>query len=88
MYVVTYDIQSDARRLKASRLLEGYGARVQYSVFECDIDDRRFKRLMSELTKLVELGDGLRAYRIVGEDANVMVFSGRPRVRSERVTII
>jgi len=30
-----YDIPSDKRRKKVSDLLEGYGQRVQYSVFEC-----------------------------------------------------
>ena len=35
LYVVTYDIPSNKRRKKVSDLLEGYGRRVQYSVFEC-----------------------------------------------------
>lgn len=34
-YVVVYDISSDKQRKKVSDLLEGYGLRVQYSVFEC-----------------------------------------------------
>ena len=34
-YLVCYDIVSDYRRNKVSQLLEGYGIRVQRSVFEC-----------------------------------------------------
>ena len=32
-YVIAYDIPNDRRRQKIADLLEGYGKRVQYSVF-------------------------------------------------------
>jgi len=35
LVVVVYDVPDDRRRLKLSNFLEGYGRRVQYSVFEC-----------------------------------------------------
>ncbi|NEQ98815.1 MAG: CRISPR-associated endonuclease Cas2 [Cyanothece sp. SIO2G6] len=35
LVLVTYDSPNDRRRLKLSNFLEGYGRRVQYSVFEC-----------------------------------------------------
>ena len=35
MYVVSYDITSDRLRNKIAKTLEGYGTRIQYSVFEC-----------------------------------------------------
>jgi CRISPR-associated protein Cas2 len=34
LYIVAYDIPSNRRRKKVSDILEGYGRRVQYSVFE------------------------------------------------------
>ena len=34
-YLICYDITNDRRRDRVSRLLEGYGMRVQKSVFEC-----------------------------------------------------
>ena len=34
-YVVAYDIRSDRHRVRLSKLLEKYGVRVNYSVFEC-----------------------------------------------------
>ena len=38
-YLVAYDIR-DERRLRAvATCTEGYGARVQYSVFVCDLSD-------------------------------------------------
>ena len=39
-YLVCYDIVSDRRRNKVSKLLEAYGLRVQKSVFECVLDDK------------------------------------------------
>jgi CRISPR-associated protein Cas2 len=34
-YVVSYDIPEDRKRDRASKTLLDFGARVQYSVFEC-----------------------------------------------------
>lgn len=35
LVLVVYDVPDDTRRLKLSNFLEGYGRRVQKSVFEC-----------------------------------------------------
>jgi len=34
LYLISYDVPDDQRRLKIMHLLEGLGERVQYSVFE------------------------------------------------------
>lgn len=48
-YLVSYDIPDDKRRLRVAGILEDYGTRVQYSVFECllekDVMDAMKKRL-------------------------------------------
>ena len=44
-YVISYDIESDRTRRKLAKLLEGYGVRIQYSVFECNLTDKRFQKL-------------------------------------------
>lgn len=51
MYLVSYDISSDRRRNRIARKLENYGKRIQYSVFECDIDEKRFQQLYAEIAK-------------------------------------
>lgn len=48
-YVVSYDISSDRLRRKVSNIMEDYGKRVQYSVFECNLDNRRLKQLYTKL---------------------------------------
>lgn len=63
--VVSYDIVEDRRRTKALKLLKGYGTHVQYSVFECDLDDGQLLRLQAELLDLVDpLLDSVRIYQL------------------------
>lgn len=65
MYLVSYDI-TDARRLKrVAKLLNRYGLRVQKSVFECDIDERRYQELRAELKKLLVGEDDVLCYRMM-----------------------
>ncbi len=61
--IVSYDIVNDRRRTKAMKLLKGYGTRVQYSVFECDLDARQLGDLQSKLRDIVDLNtDSVRCY--------------------------
>ena len=52
-YLVCYDIVSDTRRNKVSKLLESYGLRVQKSVFECVLDEEQYKSISKLLMRLV-----------------------------------
>jgi CRISPR-associated protein Cas2 len=54
-YLISYDIPNDKRRLKIAHLLEGYGARVQYSVFEVWATEEELDKLRERLTPLVEV---------------------------------
>ncbi len=51
-YVISYDISSDRLRRKVSRIMEDYGRRVQYSVFECELDNKRLKKLYKKLVDI------------------------------------
>lgn len=52
--VVSYDIVDDRRRTKVFKTLEGFGAHVQYSVFECDLKPEDFERLRKRLKRLIK----------------------------------
>ena len=52
-YLVSYDISDPKRLRKVARSLEGFGVRLQYSVFECPLDDMRLAKLKAELQDLV-----------------------------------
>ncbi len=51
LYIVSYDISLTKRRNRIAKALENYGRRVQYSVFECELDEKRFRKLYSEMMK-------------------------------------
>ncbi len=48
-YLICYDIVHDRRRDRVSRLLEGYGVRIQKSVFECVLTPDQFTFLQNRL---------------------------------------
>ncbi|MDO5675671.1 MAG: CRISPR-associated endonuclease Cas2 [bacterium] len=51
--VVAYDIVCDRRRSRLVKLLQGYGQRVNYSVFECQIAPRTLPSLMKEIEAII-----------------------------------
>ncbi|MGE0569602.1 MAG: CRISPR-associated endonuclease Cas2 [Dehalococcoidia bacterium] len=58
-WLVSYDVRDDRRLRETARLLEGYGERVQYSVFRCQLTRTEIARLRWELEKLLEDVDDL-----------------------------
>lgn len=65
MYIITYDIVKDKTRTKVSKLLEDYGVRVQYSVFESDMDDKELERVMKKLKALIDPStDNIKFYNL------------------------
>lgn len=53
-YLVTYDIVLDKRRNKVAHLLEGYGMRVQKSVFECVLSPDQREMLQKKLQRYIK----------------------------------
>ena len=64
-YLIAYDIEDDKKRKKISDELEAFGYRVNYSVFECELNPTKLKRLREKLEELVDKKyDSLRFYHI------------------------
>ena len=64
-YIITYDIQNSKRRKKLSELLQMYGVRVNYSVFELDITKKELKNIMTQIKEnklLKKKIDSIRFY--------------------------
>lgn len=55
--VVSFDIADDHRRYRVGRTLEEYGQRIQYSVFELEVDSRDLIRLKSRLEGIMDFGE-------------------------------
>lgn len=70
LILITYDIATGnsggPRRLRrVARLCQNLGQRVQYSVFECEVDPAQWARLRSQLMdEIDENSDSLRFYRL------------------------
>lgn len=68
MVLITYDVSTESaggkRRLRrVARACKDYGQRVQFSVFECEVDPARWVTLRERLIKEIdETTDSLRFY--------------------------
>jgi CRISPR-associated protein Cas2 len=82
IYIVTYDIACNKRRRKVSDLLEGYGERVQESVFECMLQGDHYRELRRRLKKHInESEDSVRFYPISRHTlAQVEIWGGVPLI--------
>jgi CRISPR-associated protein Cas2 len=56
-WLVCYDIHDPERLRKAAKHLEGYGERMQWSVFRCWMTRLEMERLRWELTELLDPAD-------------------------------
>jgi CRISPR-associated protein Cas2 len=65
LVVVVYDVPDDKRRLKLAKFLEGYGRRVQFSVFECFLTLDEMRGLCEKVRGRVKVKeDNVRFYWI------------------------
>jgi CRISPR-associated protein Cas2 len=56
-HLVAYDIR-DERRLRAiAGCMEGYGTRIQYSVFVCDLSDREKILMRGDIQALMKISE-------------------------------
>lgn len=63
LFVVPYDVKDNARRRKVADLLQDYGHRVQFSVFEVRLSPEELRNLLVRLkAALDEEVDSLRLY--------------------------
>ncbi len=68
LILVSYDVPDDRRRTRLAHTLKDFGERVQYSVFECRLDERAQQTLRERLARLIDPEeDSLRIYRLCKE---------------------
>ncbi len=85
LILLGYDIASPKRLQKVAKTCEDFGLRVQYSFFECHLDDDAFETLWILLLDLIdEENDRLVAYRIEAKSAKNTLTAGT-MVCSEKV---
>lgn len=87
--VVSYDIPDDRRRTRLHRQLKGFGTRVQYSVFECILDERDMARLQAIVQRLITRGqDHIRYYRLCEACVQRVQALGGTVTQAERTHVV
>jgi CRISPR-associated protein Cas2 len=62
-YLICYDVPDTSRRTRLARCLDGYGARVQWSVFEAVLDPALHEAMLYDIGRI-----------ILPEEDNVIVY--------------
>lgn len=91
-YLVSYDISHPRRLRRVARVLEGFGYRVQLSVFQCPLDDLHLESLKAELAPEINSDEDQVLIVCLGPESeqtfNRFDWVGRPYRCAGRVTII
>ena len=65
LYLVSYDVSDDNCRRHVMEALKDFGRRVQYSVFECNLEKRALDELIGRLEFEIDPAtDSCRLYRL------------------------
>lgn len=79
LILVVYDVSDNKRRTKLAHLLEGYGRRVQESVFECFLNRRELGELHQKIMRRVKPEeDNVRFYWIPADAVEKTLAIGSP----------
>lgn len=71
-YLVSYDVNTEDkegrnRLVRVAKVCKNFGQRVQYSVFECSVNEMEYEKLRSKLVGIIHpKRDSLRIYRLKG----------------------
>jgi CRISPR-associated protein Cas2 len=79
LWIVAYDSPSDKRRRRIAELLEGYGQRLQWSVFECHLRDTQIRALRCELERRMnDKEDRISMWPVASKQLRSVVALGLP----------
>ncbi len=91
-YIVSYDIADDKRRTAAYKAMLGFGDRIQYSVFYCELNEREVVDLRATLTRIVHAQDDqvliVDLGRVDGNRSTPIAAVGRPLAVRPRVHLV
>jgi CRISPR-associated protein Cas2 len=90
LYLITYDIVLTKRRTKVAHLLEGYGLRVQKSVFECVLTNPQLEMLQKKLTRYINADeDQVRFYPMSAHTRRkVLILGNQPQRQIDDIAFI
>lgn len=89
LWIISFDISDDKKRRKAVKILEGFGHRTQFSVFECLLKRKQLRQIQTKLRRIIEDSDKVLYYPVCGKDALCRYADGAGQVYwSEALYII
>jgi CRISPR-associated protein Cas2 len=88
--VVAYDIPDDRRRERLHKVLLSYGTPVQYSVFECLLEDKELARMKQAVRRTIKPRlDHVRYYYLCGAcRGRVETTAGRESAQETEVIVV
>ena len=90
LYLISYDIEDNRERTRLARILGSYGNRVQFSVFECELDAQELKELVRKVRSKIRLGDtdSIRIYSLCEKDERKTIYLGAKPQKNPKTIII
>lgn len=87
--LVVYDISSDKRRTKLHNKLKNYGNPVQYSVFECILEEKEIIAMKAVVERTVKPKlDHVRYYYMCNACCKRIEVIGRHEITKEITTVV
>lgn len=87
--VVAYDIENDKNRTRVSKILEKYGVRVNFSVFECMFTETQLLKVENNITELInEKKDSMIIYPICVDCFTRIIYHPKFKKDSNLIQII
>jgi CRISPR-associated protein Cas2 len=88
--VVAYDIPDDRRRERLHKVLLSYGTPVQYSLFECLLEDKELARMKRAVRRVIKPRlDNVRYYYLCATcQGRVETTMGRETTQEEGAIVV
>ena len=87
--VVAYDVPDDRRRGRLHKTLLSYGTPVQYSVFECLLEERELARMKRAVRRAIKPRlDHVRYYYLCGACQGRIETTMGPEVAGEEDSLV
>ncbi len=86
--VIAYDIEDDTRRNRVCKALKAFADRVQKSVFEGEMDERKFQKMRQKVESLLDKKKDLLRYYLLCEGCRAKVISAGAYVVAARRKVI
>jgi CRISPR-associated protein Cas2 len=75
--VVAYDLPDNRRRTKLFKTMKGFGKHTQFSVFECELPEHHFRKMLAAIEKIM-MGseDNIKVYVLCRDCLKVVRLMG------------